>query len=125
VLLAILVFGATGGVSQAAGAKVSGPKRVTPGKRATFRASGFAPKERLRVLLQPTRFRGGNGYFAQIHKHFRSNHRGKAKLTFRWPHRSPACLNGDCSWKRGRKVDVSVCGKPGLACARTVVRIHR
>lgn len=124
-LLAILVLAAGGPVSQAAGAKVSGPKRVTPGKRVVFRASGFAPEERLRVLLQPTLYRGGNGFFAHPHKRFRTGHRGKAKLRFRWPRRSPACVDGDCSWPPGSKVDVTVCGVTSLTCTRRVVRIRR
>ena len=130
-LVALLLLGASGPLSQASALTVTGPKRVTPGKEVTFQASGFQPNERLTVNLMPTRNRNGNCCGIVIKKEMVTDAAGNAVLQFRWPRRYAKCgyysprFGAKCftRWKRGSRADVNVFGTGGRALM--VVRIGK
>jgi hypothetical protein len=132
-LIALLTIAVASPVSQASAAKLKGPKRVTPGKTVTFKASGYAANARINVTLQPTVNRDGNGFGVRIKKAFRASAKGRATLRFRWPRRYDACAGGagpcrKLKWKGGSRADANACGdirNRNFACARRVVRIRK
>lgn len=119
-------------VSASAAPAVRGPDRVSPGRRVRLRARGFPARQPLRVTLQPTANRGGNGFGIAIRRSFRTDGRGRALLRFRFPRRYLGCAGADdCTslrWRKGARVDANVCTASGSAdfqCARRVVRVVR
>jgi hypothetical protein len=132
-LVTLVAVAMTGLVGQASAAKLKGPKRVTPGKNATFRASGFGANKRVIVRLLPTINRGGNGFGIDIKKRFKTNSKGKATLRFKWPRHYNGCsgADGPCEkrkWKAGTRADVfahNVVGERNYFFARTVVRVRK
>lgn len=119
-------------VSARAAPAVRGPARVSPGRRVRLRARGFPARQRLRVTLQPTVNRGGNGFGIAIRRSFRTDGRGRAVLRFRFPRRYLGCAGADdcrsLRWRPGARVDANVCTASGSAdfqCARRVVRVVR
>jgi len=132
-LMIIFALVVGGPVAQASAASLKGPKRVTPGKNATFRASGFGADKQINLTLQPTVNRDGNGFGIRIKKRFKTNANGKATLRFKWPSRYNACAGGSgpCTkrkWKRGSRADANACGdlrNRNYSCARKVVRIAK
>ncbi len=132
-LVALVAVAVTGPVAQASAAKLKGPKRVTPGKTATFTATGFGANKRVIMNLQPTINRGGNGFGIEIKKRFKTNSKGRATLRFKWPRTYNGCsgANGPCTklkWKAGTRADAfahSVLGARQYFFARTTVRVRK
>ena len=105
---------------------------MTPGKTATFTASGFGANKRVFLNLQPTINRGGNGFGIEIKKRSRRTRRagprfgssGPALQRLFWRQRAVQKLK----WKAGTRADAfahSDSARANYFFARTVVRIRK
>lgn len=121
--------------SPAAGAalpRVTGPRWVTPGHRVTFIARRLRPHGKVGgVQLQPTQYRGGNGFAVFVRLVRRANAQGIVRLRFRWPRHYFACSSAsNCrrvAWEHRQRVDVFVdaLAARGPAAVRALTRVVR
>jgi len=110
-------------------ASFSGPRVVVPARVVSFEVSAVPPGADVSVLLQPSRYRGGNCCGVAIRSHSTAGPEGRARLIIRWPTRYARCSGTrNCKryrWARNMRVDVSACVDDGNAgCFRRVVRVR-
>ena len=139
VLTLTLALTEVGPTSAAWAGKLAGPKRVTPGKQVTFRATGFPVNEGVLLTLIPTSARNTNCCGAPVFdalktKRVATDDEGNARLPFRWPRRYATCgidsARDRCyaRWKPGSRADVLVCVRACIGVGgpvRKVVRIRK
>jgi|GEM_PF-2912291 hypothetical protein len=126
----VLALGGDDRAAAAATPKLSAPKTVKPGKKTFLRATGFPRRSRVAISLQPTAYRGGNGFGIAVHRRFRLSKQGRGWIKFRMPARYYACAGvSNCSarkWRKRSRVDINVCtvNKKVPRCATAVSRIR-
>lgn len=117
-LLATLLLGAL--LAGAADAKVTGPKRVKPGKVVTFTANNLKPDDTLYVRIEPKKQppdSASDGAWIYNRdgtlKEYRADSSGRATLRFKFPKKRLLC-GATCGekkrWKKGSTVNVDVYG---------------
>lgn len=109
---AVLLSVSLGTGSADAAPKAFAQKSVKPGKTVNLRVKNFPKKSRVTLFLQPTKYRGGNGFGIALNRRY-GVAKGRGKIRFRMPKRYYACAGAsDCStetWRRGSRVDLTVC----------------
>lgn len=113
-----------------AAAKANAQKKVVPGKKVKLRVKSFPRRSRVLLFLQPTRYRGGNGFGITLKRKIRLPKRGRGLIRFRMPKSYFACAGAtDCNrkkWRRRSRVDITVCTinkrVPKCAIAETRIR---
>ena len=126
VLLCVMV-----GVGSAdAAPRAFAQKSVKPGKQVKLRVKNFPRRSKVTIFLQPTIYRGGNGFGIALKRRFRLPYKGRGKIRFRMTKRYFACAGAsDCrtrKWNRKSRVDVTICtiNKRVPKCAIAVTRIR-
>jgi hypothetical protein len=128
--IVVLAVATDGPASAAAAPKAVANKSVKPGKKTSLRVTGFPRRSRVALYLQPTAYRGGNGFGVAVHRRFRLSKLGRGWIKFRMPGRYFACAGvGNCTakkWRPRSKVDITVCtvNKRIPRCAIAAARIR-
>ena len=128
--LLFTMFAITGPATDSAAPKAKAPTSVKPGKKAKLQVKRFPRRSRVALFLQPTKYRGGNGFGVSVKKRFRLPKRGRGAIRFRMPKRYFACSGAsDCNpkkWRKRSRVDITVCtvNKRVPKCAIAVTRIR-
>lgn len=127
--MAFLLVNATPQAATAA-PKATAQKKVVPGKKVKLRVKSFPKRSRVAIFLQPTGYRGGNGFGISLKRRIRLPKRGRGLIRFRMPKRYFACSGAsNCNprgWKRKSRVDITVCtvNKRVPKCAIAVTRVR-
>jgi hypothetical protein len=108
-------------------ASISGPGKVTPGTKASFKVSGLPPNANLSVKLTVA---GGGG--VNLDRGYVSNASGSDKIGFNFPKRYNVKLSCDSSYAEcptkkfsdGQKVKFKVCPK-GAACQTKGLKVRK
>lgn len=128
-LTAALMFATVEAGSADAAPRAFAQKNVKPGKMVNVRVKNFPRRSKATLFLQPTKYRGGNGFGIALKRRVWIP-RGTKKFRFRMTKRYFACAGArDCNtrkWQKNSRVDITVCtvNKRIPYCAIAVTRVR-
>lgn len=129
-MTAVLLFATVEAGSADAAPRAFAQKVSKPGKKVNVRVKNFPRRSRVILFLQPTKYRGGNGFGIALKRRIKLPNTGRGKIRFRMPKRYFACAGAEnCDtrkWQKKSRVDITVCtvNKKVPKCAIAVTRVR-